>query len=145
MPTIIGESRPAAFDGRPARMSQEDYGIWQRWIVRQRAKIQRMHFDVGLGDGQEAPSQAPDNFRRMWLRNTQKRADAVLETTDGLWLIELRFDANSNAIGRLKLYEQLYAEDPILGPLSQCVLVSNIHYSELKALSATLGISYHIV
>lgn len=142
MPTLAERSYSHAFKGRPDRMSPEDFAIWQRWFPTFRHNINRMYFDVGLGDGLPAPFNAPPQYAKAWLRNTQKRADAILDTLNDLILIELRFDANANAIGRLMTYQLLYAKDPIFGPITRTMLITNTYYDHMDELCKQVKIEY---
>lgn len=145
MSTDLGQAFPNTWDGKPARLSPEDYLLWQRWFPIVRESVSVMYFDVGLGDGEPAPPEAPPQYARMWKRNTQKRADAFLVTNEALWIVELRFAANSNAIGRLLQYGKLYEQDPRLGRKYRLVLVSNTLDEAVALTVQSLPISYYIV
>jgi hypothetical protein len=104
-----------------------------------------MYFDVGLGPGAPLDSPAPPNYARMWQRLTQLRADVVALVDQQLWIIELRYAANANAIGRLLSYRLQYLTHPILGPDPLLYLVTNERDSLTQQLCAELGITYLVV
>lgn len=145
MPTDLGPEFPPTFTGRPTRSSNEDYAIWQRYWPAVRPGTLRLWFDVGLGLGSPVPEAATAAERRMWVKNTQKRADVLIEREKELWLIELRDEAQASAVGRLFLYRDLWHEDPQVPKPLQLVLVTNREDRDVRKLSEKNGISYLVV
>jgi hypothetical protein len=126
-------------------MSPEDLAIWQRYFPLIRDEITSMYFDVYLGNGLVAPADAPPNYRRMWLKNTQKRADVIVTVGAEVWLIELRYAASSSAIGRLLMYKQLYLLDPVLGQNLRLILVTDQYDQDVELAANAASITYLIV
>lgn len=145
MPTLLGTAWTPEFNGRPTRMSPEDRELWLRWWPNIREGTERLYFDVGLGEGYPAPKDADDRGKYMWLRNTQKRADVVVERANEVWLVELRYAAQSSAIGRLQVYKLLWAQDDPIGKPLKLFLVTNYRDLDVEALASQLGIAYLIV
>ena len=108
------------------------------------AKTDAVYFDVGLGNGNITPVNEPPEYVRMWKFNTQRRADALLVRGNELWLTEIRFAANPNAIGRLLAYRYLWEKDPVLPGKLQLVLVTNIHDEVTGELAEKSGIQYEV-
>ena len=125
-------------------MSPEDYEIWQRWFPAHRQEIKRLWFDVGLGLPDQIPETEDANQLLGWIRNTQKRADVIAETEKEILLIELRFNAQLNAIGRLSGYVLLIKDDnPFTKPIRP-MLITNKQDSEVERLGKALGIEYRV-
>jgi hypothetical protein len=124
-------------------MSPEDYLIWQRWWPTKKHLARSVYWDVYLGEGIQLDDE-PANYQRMWQRNTQKRADAVIETADSIWLVEMRFQANSIAVGRLLMYQRLWRQDPALPGSLRLWLVTDTRDSIVEALCQELSISYEV-
>jgi len=134
------------FTGYPAHMSPEDFDIWQRFFPTIRANIIDLYFDVGLGQGKVAEGPEPQPFKDMWLRLNQKRADVIVTTLKEVWIIELRFQASLNAIGRLLGYGVLWQSDPpIRDKRMQLVLVTNARDPEVEDTATKQGISYLVI
>lgn len=145
MPTILGTKYPPSFTGHPPRMSQEDFPIWSRWYPTIKETALALYFDVGLGLPDELPATETAAQLLGWLRNTQKRADAIIERTADVLLVELRFNAQLNAIGRLQGYALLLGDDnPFSKPIIP-LLVTNKQDSEVKRLAELNAITYEVI
>lgn len=145
MPTILGPRFGADFTGFPARMSREDYEIWQRWWPTVRGDLVGLYFDVGLGLADDLPESDDADQLYGWIRNTQKRADVVLERREQVWLVELRFGASLNAVGRLQGYRLLLQQDNPFRKAILPYLVTNRLDSDVKATAEALGQVYVVV
>ncbi len=145
MPTLLGTKWPPTFDGRPTRISPEDREIWRRyWPTIQEGTL-ALYFDVGVGAGRPIPEDATENEAFMWLRNNQKRIDIIAERQNEVWMIELRFAAQSSAIGRLLTYRLLWSkDDPIQKPV-KLYLVTNSLDTEIKEAAEISNITYLVV
>lgn len=145
MTLILGREFPADWSGYPPRMSEEDFQIWQRWWPTVKHLALRMWFDVGLGGGQAIPEGTGADLAYMWTRNTQKRADAIIETADSIWLVELRFAAQPNAIGRLLTYRDLLVKEHRFNKPIRPTLVTNREDPEVRETAQNLGIAYEVI
>lgn len=144
MPTLLGQSFSPSYLGRPARMSSEDFDIWQRWWPLARGNAREMYFDVGLGLPAELPPSEDAEQLLGWIRNTQKRADVLVLRPARVDVIELRFNATLNAIGRLQGYVVLLDDDnPFRLPI-RGVLVSNRRDAEVARMAELNGLGYEI-
>lgn len=123
-------------------MSPEDFDIWKRWQPTIQADTIALYFDVGLGLPDTLPQSDDSAQLSGWIRNTQKRADVIIERQKDVWLVELRFNAQSSAVGRLLTYQQLLIDD---NPFSLTIvpyLVTNKFDSEVRRVAEALGITY---
>lgn len=143
----LGTRWPPDLVRKPPHMSQEDYGLWKRWYPTVRAGVLALYFDVGLGEGVPLPQlqDEPENYKRMWIRNTQRRADALLVRSGLIWLVELRYLASPNAVGRLLTYLHLWRQDPPLPGAIDLHLVTNHHDADLIYLTEQFNIKLHEV
>lgn len=142
MSLYLGPEFLPTWNGYPPRMSDEDYRIWQRWYPTIRHQVLRMWFDVGLGAGKPIPEGTTADLAFMWTRNTQKRADVIIEVAEQIWLVEIRFAAQPNAIGRLLLYLDLLEDDnPWTKPL-RAILVTDQEDPEVRRSAEIRGIQY---
>jgi hypothetical protein len=126
-------------------MSSEDFPIWSRWWPTIKQSARTLYFDVGLGLPDELP-QSDDAAQLLgWIRNTQKRADVIIEREQDVLLVELRFNAQLNAIGRLEGYQLLLQDDnPFHKPIIP-ILVTNKRDSEVARLAENNRITYEVV
>lgn len=145
MPTILGNRYEPNFTGHPPRMSAEDFPIWQRWYPTIKPSARALYFDVGLGLPDELPQSDDADQLLGWIRNTQKRADAIIERDADVLLVELRFNAQLNALGRLEGYQLLLQDDNLFRKPIIPVLVTNKSDSEVKRLAEKNRIVYEVV
>lgn len=145
MPTLLGSKYPPNFGGHPPRMSAEDFPIWQRWFPSIRHSARALYFDVGLGLPDDLPHSEDVNQLLGWIRNTQKRADAIIERAGDVLLVELRYNAQLNALGRLQGYQLLLEDDNPFGKPVVPVLVTNKKDSEVARLAELHRIAYEVV
>jgi hypothetical protein len=126
-------------------MSTEDAEIWRRYFPTVKEGVMWLYFDVGLGLADDLPHIEDANQLLGWIKNTQKRADVLAERIDRVDLIELRFNASSNAVGRLLMYEKLLLEDnPFRKPILP-FLVTNRHDGEVERLCDGLHFRYVVI
>lgn len=145
MPTSLETRFPPSYTGHPARMSQEDFPIWERWYPKIKPSAIALYFDVGLGLPDQLPETEDAAQLLGWIRNTQKRADAIIERDFDVLLVELRFNAQVNAIGRLECYRLLLNDDnPFNKPIVP-VLATNKADSDVKRLAELNHIVYEVV
>lgn len=144
MALYLGPQFLNTWNGYPPRMSEEDYRIWQRWYPTIQRQVKQMWFDVGLGKPKPIPAGTSVELAFMWDRNTQKRADVIIETSQEIWLVELRFKAQPNAIGRLLTYlDLLQDENPWLKPILP-ILVTDQEDPEVRRSAEKRAIRYLI-
>lgn len=164
MPTVSFGRFDSSFAGRPDRMAPGDYDIWLRWWPSVREGTLSLLFDVGVGSGlpldpltpagallaapfdfrdlQRSPKGSDGRLAFMHLRNTQKRIDVIVEREDVLWIVELRFAAQASAIGRLKMYADLWARDPIIDKSVVLYLVTDRADPDVKDVAENMGMVY---
>lgn len=145
MPTILDRPYPPNFAARPPRMSAEDFPIWTRYYPRIQDSVRELYFDVGLGLPDELPISTDAAQLLGWIRNTQKRADVIAVREVDVLLIELRYNAQLNALGRLRGYKLLLDDDnPFSLPIIP-VLVTNRRDSEVARVAELDRVVYEIV
>lgn len=144
MPTTLGQAYLPGWRGYPPHMSDEDFKIWERYKRHALTDIHRMYFDVGLGGQEEVPPGTPPEMATMWTRNTQKRIDVLLETTEGWRMIELRAHATGAALGRLLMYRNMWTlSPPDNRPLSLYLITDQLD-QDVKDTAAAVGVIYGV-
>lgn len=125
-------------------MSTQDYTIWQRFRRVLPSTTRGLYFNVRLGSGRDLPDDTSDHWRDRWRTLTAKRADVVIEQPDGWLLVELRENAQLNAIGRLLGYRKLWTDEPPDARPLSLLLVTNVLDPDVRDLAADHGIGYLI-
>jgi len=145
MPTTLGPAFPPDYRGLPTHMSTEDSRIWTLFQPELQTRATTLYFDVRLGGGQAVADAAGLPFADMWYRLNAKRADVLAVTPEYLELIELRYAAQPNAIGRLLTYELLWQHDPALPGRLRLHLVTDHFDADVLATAARYNIKYTVV
>ena len=145
MPTILGRRFPPTPAIYPPHMSPEDYKLFKRWTISAFKLAINVFYDVGLGEGIGPGTETDPTMLKMWQKITQKRADVVVEYLNHVDIVELRFNATSNAIGRLLAYRMLWQDDPPINKTAFFNLVSNRFDLDLERLAGEHNLHYLIV
>lgn len=145
MPTVLGRRFNPTSLFYPAHMSPEDYKLFKRWKVTALKLAINVFYDVGLGEGIGPGNETDPSMLKMWQKITQKRADVVVEYLNYVDIVELRFNATSNAIGRLLSYKMLWDDAPPIDKVTFVNLVTNRFDPDLERLAGMNNIHYIIV
>lgn len=145
MPTDLG--RPYALDwrGKPPHMLERDIPIWYRFLEKWGSTFLNIYYDCLLGGPILSPEEKKDPLKWMWRVNLAKRADAICELTDQVWIIEVAADPGLRFLGQLQIYRALWLRDPLIPKLETLVLVSETIDPDILDASGTYGISIFIV
>lgn len=145
MPTTLGPAFEPSYAGLPTHISSEDYSLWLRYRTRIRPEARRLYFDVRLGGDAALAAGNAVGFGNFWYSVNAKRADVVIDYGDRVRIVELRNNAQANAVGRLLTYKLLWLQDPKLQGSPELELVSNTTDPDVAAACAAYGITYTTV
>lgn len=145
MPTKLGAAFARDFTGLPTHMSTMDYAIWTRYRKQLDPAWFAMYFDAGLGDGRDPGKVNDATLTGMWETITQKRADVILQGPGRVRILELRENAQANAIGRLLTYQMLWLRDPVLKGTLELELATNIRDPDVADMCALHHIVYTVL
>lgn len=145
MPTTLGPKYSIEWRGRPPHMLQEDIPVWYRFLEREGPAFAALYYDVLLGGPWLSPEEERDPLKKGWRANLAKRADAVAELSDELWIIEVALDPGLRSAGQLITYLALWNEDPKSPKAPRMILVSERLDPDLGAALGPLGVIIHIV
>lgn len=145
MPTTLGQPYAPAFRGIPTHMSTEDHLIWLLYQPRLIRTATTLYFDVKLGGEQALLDATGSEFSPMWYALNAKRADVLAVEPPGVTIIELRDNAQANAVGRLLLYDMLWKRDPALPGPVKLRLVTNRLDPDVRDQAAAHAIEYNVV
>jgi len=80
----------------------------------------------------------------MWRANTAKRADAIAELENEVWIIEVSARPGLRAVGQLMVYLSLWMEDPKIEKPEKSVLVCEEVDTDLISSAARFGILTYV-
>jgi len=86
-----------------------------------------------------------ESEKRMWLELHALRIDAVCETIDTIWLIEVKEKLSPIAVGELEIYEPLYLEQYSPTKPVKKMIVTGVDNPLIRPLLKAKGITLHLV
>lgn len=143
MPTTLGRTYSLEWRGDPPHMLKPDIPVWWRFLDAYSAPIINLYYDCLLGGPPTRPEEAIDPMLRMWRTLVSKRADAIAELDDEVWIIEVTDDPGLRAIGQLLSYRSLWLRDPKIIKLEKMLLVCNKIDPDLFDVCGTQGIQVY--
>lgn len=122
-----------------------DIIIWERFIDSPGNDFSGFDYDVKVGSGTPAPIGTGDNYARMQAILSKYRIDVVGHKGDSIWIIEVKPEAGTVAIGQIEAYTRLYQRD--FNPSQKLVgcIVTDRELPDMKYLTDSKGIEYYIV
>lgn len=122
-----------------------DIAIWERFIDSPYNDFLGFDYDVKVGSGTTAPSGVGDNYKRMQEILSKYRIDCVGHKPGEIWIIEVKPEAGTIAIGQIEAYTRLYKRD--FNPAEKIIgcIVTNRTLPDMDWLTKEKGIEYYIV
>ena len=140
MPTVLGRKYDTVWRGKPPHMLTPDIPVWYRFLEKWGHLFTALYYDVFLGGPVLSPAQEKDPMWRMWRANTSKRADAIAELQNEVWVIEVSARPGLRAVGQLMVYLALWTENPAIAKIEVPILVCEEIDTDLIASAAKYGI-----
>lgn len=126
-------------------MLKTDVPVWYRFLEKWGAPFVNLYYDVLLGGPFLSPEQEQDPYWRGWRANISKRADAIAELRDSVWIIEVAQRPGLRAVGQLQVYRSLWIEDPKIRKPESVLLVCQDIDKDLLASAAKFGILIYVM
>lgn len=145
MPTDLGKKFLVDWRGTPPQMLPEDVPVWYRFLDSYGDFFLALYYNCLLGGPWYTKKQLQDPMLRMWRATTSKRVDAVAETEDEIWLIEVATTPGLRSIGQLHTYRALWIENPIIPKVEKCVLVCEHVDQDLIAAATMYGTLVYVM
>ena len=140
MGTDLGTPFDIYWRGRPPHMLAEDVPVWYRFLETWGHAFERLYYDVCVGGVTLSEERKKDSMWRMWRKTTAKRIDAIGETKDQVWIIEVADRPGLRALGQVQVYRSLWIEDPAIAKPEKMVIVCQTLDTDLGAAAAQNGV-----
>ena len=112
MPTTLGLPYSVDWRGKPPQMLLPDVPVWYDFLDQYRGSIENLYYNCLLG-GPVVPDEAlSDPDMRMWRQVSSKRADAIAEMKNEIWIVEVVANPGLRSVGQVISYLFLWNEDP---------------------------------
>lgn len=111
LPGVLGPGDPP--EKRPSypHMMPEDHIVWSRFLDQRLGQIQRVWYDVHVGEPVGVPSDLPPEMRTVSLAVTRKRIDAVALMGGVYYIIEVKPWGGYIALGQVITYRSLFEKE----------------------------------
>lgn len=126
-------------------MLKPDIPVWWRFLDKYGSAIINLYYDCLLGGPPYSPGEEKDSMRRMWRVLISKRADAIAEVKDEVWIIEVSDDPGLRAIGQCVAYRSLWLRDPKIAKMEKMLLVCNKVDPDLFDVAGMQGIQIYLI
>jgi len=145
MPTELGKNYPLMWRGDPPHMLKPDIPVWYRFLAIYGEPFDKLYYDCSLGGPTYSSKELIDPMKKMWRRLLVKRADAIAELEDEVWIIEVSADPGLRAVGQLISYGHLWKRDPKIRKPVKLVLVARTIEEDLADVVSSYGVLIFIV
>jgi len=126
-------------------MLDRDIPVWYRFLEKWDFGFINLWYDCLLGGPELTKDQEKDPMMRMWRVNLAKRADAIAELKNEVWIIEVSKDPGVRAIGQCHTYRALWLRDPKIVKIEKPVLVCETIDPDLLDAAGSYGVLVFIV
>lgn len=145
MPTDLGRPYSLDWRGDPPHMLTQDVPVWYRFLEKWGGGFLNLYYDCLLGGPFLLEEEKKDPLKWMWRVNNAKRADAIAELENEVWIIEVAPDPGLRILGQLIAYKTLWLRDPKINKLETMILVSEVPNEDLFDAASTYGVSIYII
>jgi hypothetical protein len=145
MPTELGKPYSLMWRGDPPHMLKPDIPVWYRFLAMYSAPFINLYYDCALGGPSYTAKDLSDHLKKMWRGLLVKRADAIAELENEIWIIEVSADPGLRAIGQLISYGHLWKRDPKINKPVKLVLVARTIEEDLLDVISSYGVLNFIV
>jgi len=140
MPTTLGRSYQLDWRGKPPHMLDVDMPVWYSFLDSWGFQFKSLYYDVTLGGPDFSPEQLLDPFVKLQAYLASKRADAIAELENELWILEVTGDCRLRSIGQLQVYRALWIRDPVISKPEKCVVVCETISPDILDAASMYGI-----
>jgi len=125
-------------------MLAPDIPVWYRFLKEWGPHFVALYYDCLLGGPAMVTDENKDPMQRMWRALTSKRADAIAELEDEVWLIEVAAYPGMRALGQLLTYHTLWTNDPKIDKPVIMVLVADQIDPDVRLSYTPYGVQLHL-
>jgi len=145
MPTDLGNEYSTEWRGSPPHMLRPDVPVWYDFLAIYGPFFKALYYDCLLGGPFLTPAQKKDPYWRMWRANVAKRADAIAELENEVWIIEVNTSPGLRSLGQLMTYQSLWLEDPKIDKPEKMLLVAREIDTDALSAAARFGALVYIM
>lgn len=145
MPTTLGSKYSIYWKGKPPHMLAPDIPVWYRFLKEKGAYFNALYYDCLLGGPVLSAEEKSDPLKRMERALICKRADAIAELENEVWIIEVSACPGMRALGQLVTYKTLWLQDPKIEKEVKMILVAEQIDPDVQVSYEPSGIILYLV
>lgn len=145
MPTDLGKPYTVDWRGNPPHMLARDVPVWYRFLEKWGSGFLNLYYDCLLGGPLLDAEEKKDPLKWMWRVNLAKRADAIAELENEVWIIEVAADPGLRFLGQIQIYRTLWLRDPPIVKIEKPVLVAETIDPDILDAAGMYGVMVFIV
>lgn len=145
MPTILGRKYSTDWRGKPPHMLSPDIPVWYRFLEEWAPHFISLYYDCLLGGPDLDTDEKTDPIKRMWRALISKRADAIAELKNEVWIIEVSAYPGMRAMGQMLTYQALWLQDVKIDKPDRMILVANQIDPDVQIALGPHDIRLHLV
>ena len=126
-------------------MLPQDVPVWHRFLDTYSSLFTSLYYNCFVGGPYYTEKQLENPMNRMWRANTAKRIDALAETENEIWIIEVAKAPGLRALGQVQTYRALWLEDPKIMKLEKTVIVCQEVDQDLISSAAMFGVLTYVM
>jgi len=123
----LGRAYDPSWRGIPPHMLADDLPTWTAFMERYAKDFNTFYYDVALSVRQPPPQAITPSLVSLWKKSWGKRIDAVAESDDVVWIIEVAANAFLRSLGQILTYYQIWnVKPPIFKPFIPVIVCTTI-------------------
>ena len=122
-------------------MKPADVKVWERFIDERADFFDTVDYDFHVGEGADFLPTGEDTPDGRENRLYQKKIDVVGYTGKKIWLIEVKPEADMQAMGQILSYKELYLKTKDADPDPLIAVVCNKIINDMKEVYATHNVT----
>ncbi len=122
-----------------------DIAIWERFLATHEKLYNTVAYDVKVGTGTPVPANTPPEYARMQDILSKYRIDVVGFDGSQIYIIEVKPEASTVALGQVLTYIELYKRDfaptlPVKG-----VIITDRELPDIRYLTQQNNFDYYVI
>jgi len=126
-------------------MRESEAAVWERFLRQLPWPALDIEYDVRLGEGTVLPPETPEWVQRMAYQLSTKRVDAVVTTSERIYLVEVKDRISFSALGQLLGYRSLFMAERRPTRTVSMVVVGEILAPDVAGVLSEHGIEVFLV
>lgn len=126
-------------------MLKPDIPVWYRFLSLYGEPMKYLWYDCLLGGPEYLKNNVSPTMQLTWTYLRSKRADAIAELENEVWIIEVSSDPGFRSLGQLQSYRVLWLRDPKIAKPEKLLLVCETIDPDMLDAASMYGVDIYVV